>query len=139
MIYPGRDAVGYAELAEILRAQITSGQLGPGARLPSEATLSQTYGVATKTARAAVQQLRDEGLAHAVRGYGVVVREHLEQELVEVDPGDQVWSRNPTPRERDEYAVPEGVPLLIVTHEDGLQDLYSADRYRVVIRPAQPE
>ncbi|MEV0805709.1 winged helix-turn-helix domain-containing protein [Micromonospora sp. NPDC050200] len=135
MIYPGRGPVGYAELAEILRGRITSGQLSAGARLPSEATLSQTYGVATKTARAALQQLRNEGLAVSVRGYGVVVREPVEPELVVLEPGDQVSARNPTPREREEYEVPEGVPLLIVAHLDGLQDLYPAHRYRVVFQP----
>ena len=133
VIYPGRGPVGYLELAEILRAQITSGQIRPGQRLPSEATLAQTYGIAPKTARAALQQLRNEGLAALVRGYGVVVREHVEPELVTVDPGDAVSARNPTPRERDEYDVPEGVPLIVVIHPDGLQDLYPADRYRLEI------
>ncbi|MGC5018985.1 winged helix-turn-helix domain-containing protein [Micromonospora sp. DT47] len=134
MIYPGQGPVGYAELAEILRAQITSGQIRPGQRLPSEATLAQTYGVASKTARAALMQLRNEGLAVSVRGYGVVVREHVEPELVTVDPGDAVSARNPTPRERDEYDVPEGVPLIVVHHPDGLQDLYPADRHRIVFQ-----
>ncbi|HEY9370480.1 winged helix-turn-helix domain-containing protein [Streptomyces sp.] len=134
MIYPGRGPVGYVELAEILRAQVTDGQIRPGQRLPSEATLAQTYGVATKTARAALMQLRNEGLAVSVRGYGVVVREHTEPELIELEPGDQVSARNPTPRERDEYEVPEGVPLIVVHHADGLQDLYPADRYRVAPR-----
>lgn len=134
MIYPGQEPVGYAELAEILRAQIVSGDLPPGARLPSELTLSQTYGVATKTARAALMQLRNEGLAIAVRGYGVVVREQPEPELVLVDGDDQVAARQPTPRERETYQVPEGVPLIVVVHPDGLQDLYPADRYRVAFR-----
>ncbi|WP_319460107.1 winged helix-turn-helix domain-containing protein [Micromonospora sp. RTP1Z1] len=136
MIFPGQGPVGYLELAEILRAQITSGDLGPGARLPSEATLSQTYGVAPKTARAALMQLRNEGLATAVRGYGVVVREPVEPELVRAEPGDQVSARNPTPGERETYEVPEGVPLIVVIHADGLMDLYPADRYRVEMSPA---
>lgn len=134
MIYPGRGPVGYVELAEIMRAQIASGQLGPGDRLPSEAMLSQTYGVATKTARAALMQLRQEGVAVAVRGYGVVVREPVEPELVHVDETMQVSARNPTPAERSMYDVPEGVPLLVVHHQDGLQDLYPAHRYQVVVR-----
>ena len=134
MIYPGRGPVGYVELAEILRAQITDGMISPGQRLPSERDLSQTYGVATKTARAALMLLRNEGIAASVRGYGVVVREHVEPELVHAEPGDRVSARNPTPRERDEYEVPEGVPLLVVIHPDGLQDLYPADRYRLIFR-----
>ncbi|MEU4594395.1 winged helix-turn-helix domain-containing protein [Micromonospora aurantiaca (nom. illeg.)] len=132
MIYPGRGPTGYQELADLLRARIADGELRPGQRLPSEATLAQTYGVATKTARAALTELRNEGIATHVRGYGVVVREPVEQELVDLEPGDHVSSRNPTPRERDDYDMPEGVPLLVVIHPDGLQDLYPAHRYRLV-------
>ncbi|MDH6460092.1 DNA-binding GntR family transcriptional regulator [Micromonospora sp. A200] len=134
MIYPGQGPVGYLELAEILRAQITSGELPPGRRLPSETMLAQTYGVAPKTARAALMMLRNEGLATAVRGYGVVVREHPEPELVTVDADDTVSARMPSPAERDTYDMPEGVPLILVIHADGLQDLYPADRYRVAFR-----
>lgn len=134
MIFPGQGPVGYLELAEILRAQITSGQIRPGQRLPSEATLAQTYGVAPKTARAALTQLRNEGLATVVRGYGVVVREHVEPEQVAVDAGDQVSARMPSPAERETYGMPEGVPLIVVIHPDGLQDLYPADRYRAAVR-----
>jgi GntR family transcriptional regulator len=122
------------ELAEILRAQITSGDLPPGRRLPSETMLAQTYGVAPKTARAALTMLRNEGLATAVRGYGVVVREHPEPELVTVDADAMVSARMPSPSERDTYDVPEGVPLIVVIHPDGLQDLYPADRYKVAFR-----
>jgi GntR family transcriptional regulator len=137
VIYPGQEQVGRHELAEILRARITSGQLRPGDRLPSERDLSQTYDVSTITARAAVQQLRTEGLAEAVRGRGVVVRTPVDPEPVLVEPGEWVSARNPTPEERRTYGVPEGVPLLVVTHEDGLQDLYPADRYRVAYRRPQ--
>ncbi|MFG1884006.1 GntR family transcriptional regulator [Micromonospora sp. NPDC049102] len=134
MIYPSQEPVGYQELAELLRARITSGQLRPGNRLPSERDLSQTYGVNPLTARAAVQQLRNEGLAEAVRGRGVVVREPVEVEQVVVEPGSWVSARNPTPAERRTYGVPEGVPLLVVTHPDGLQDLYAAHRHRLTFR-----
>ncbi|PZF85052.1 winged helix-turn-helix domain-containing protein [Micromonospora deserti] len=134
MIYPAQEQVGRNELADILRARIASGQLRPGDRLPSERDLSQTYGVSAVTARAAVTQLRNEGLAEAVRGRGVVVRAPVEPEPVVVEPGEWVCARNPTPAERREYQVPEGVPLLIVVHADGLQDLYPAHRYRAVFR-----
>ncbi|WP_433119125.1 GntR family transcriptional regulator [Micromonospora sp. CA-246542] len=134
MIYPGQDPVGYQDLAEILRARIASGQLSPGDRLPSERDLSQTYDVAQMTARAAVQQLRNEGLAEAVRGRGVVVRTPVEVEQVIVEPGASVSARNPTPGERRTYRLPEGVPLLVVDHPNGLQDLYAAHRYRLVFR-----
>lgn len=131
MIYPQQSAPGYQELADILRAEITSGKVRPGQRLISEGDLAQTHGVATKTARAALQQLRNEGLAELRRGYGVVVREPVEPELITPEPGSVVSARNPTPAERRQYDVPEGWPLLIVTTPDGLSYKYSADRYRV--------
>lgn len=138
MIFPGQGPVGYQELAEILRSRIVSGEIRPGQRLPSELTLSQTYGVASKTARAALSQLRQEGIAALARGYGVVVREPVEPEVIVADPGSTVSARTPTPRERDQYEVPEGWPLLIVTSPDGLMDLYSADRFQVVVPPSSP-
>jgi GntR family transcriptional regulator len=131
VIYPHQPPVGYQELAEILREEITSGQLRPGDRLPSELRLAQTYGVAGKTARAALLQLRQEGLATAVRGYGVVVQERAEPEVVVVDPGWSVTARTPSPREREMYEVAEGWPVLIVTDTAGVQYLYPADRTRV--------
>jgi DNA-binding GntR family transcriptional regulator len=137
MIYPGGGPVGYQRLADILRAQITCGDLRPGQRLPSESTLSQTYGVASKTARAALTQLRNEGLAELVRGYGVVVREQVEPEVVSAAAGSSVSARNPTPNEREELDVPEGVPLLEVTLPDGTVERYPADRYRVEIPPPE--
>lgn len=133
MIYPGQGPVGYQELADILRAEITSGKIRPGQRLPSEGALAQTYGCATKTARAALRQLRDEGLAELVRGYGVVVREPVEPEVITVEPGSLVWARNPTPVERRALEVPEGWPVIIVRGPDGFEDPYPADRYRIEI------
>lgn len=136
VIYPGQQPVGYHELAGILREQINSGRLRAGQRLPSELALSQTYGVATKTARAALAQLRQEGIATLVRGYGVVVRQPVEPEVVVAEPGSSVSARQPTPREREMYGVAEGWPLLVVTEPSGLQYLYPADRTRVEVPPA---
>jgi DNA-binding transcriptional regulator YhcF (GntR family) len=131
VIYPREAPPGYLELADILRGRITSGQIGPGQIVASESRLAQEYGVATKTARAALQQLRDEGLAELRRGYGVVVRQPVEPEEITPEPGSAVWARTPTPAERARYEVPEGVPLLVVQTPDGLMDLYPAHRYRV--------
>ncbi|PZG16475.1 GntR family transcriptional regulator [Micromonospora craterilacus] len=135
MIYPGQRPLGYLALADLLRDQITDGQLRPGARLPSERDLAQTYGVAAKTARAALMQLRQEGLAWAVVGYGVVVRETVEPVRVAIGPDDEMTARPPTPSEREQHEMPEGVPLLVVIHPDGTQSLYPAHLYRLTARP----
>jgi DNA-binding GntR family transcriptional regulator len=60
------------QIADDLRAQIASGGLAPGARLPSGRTLARTYGVALMTAQAALQRLRDEKHVYSTgRGYFV--------------------------------------------------------------------
>ena len=67
-IYPGQviDHEGpvapWRQIAAILRGQITSGELAPGARVPSITSLSQTYEVAETTARKALAALKTEGL-----------------------------------------------------------------------------
>jgi len=45
-----------------LRAQIDSGELAPGDRLPSITDLSQSYGVALTTVRKALDLLKADGL-----------------------------------------------------------------------------
>jgi DNA-binding GntR family transcriptional regulator len=63
----------YRQLAGILRDQIQSGELAPGAAVPSVKRLRQQYGVAETTARKAVALLRDEGLVETVMGWGSFV------------------------------------------------------------------
>jgi GntR family transcriptional regulator len=52
----------WRQIAEVFRARIASGELAPGDRLPSIATLAQTYEVAGTTAQKVIEALRDEGL-----------------------------------------------------------------------------
>jgi GntR family transcriptional regulator len=63
----------YLQLADIVRAMITSGKIPPDRPLPSVKQLQQTYGVAQGTAERAVQLLKEEGLVHTVIGKGVYV------------------------------------------------------------------
>lgn len=63
----------YRQVAAILRERITSGELAPGAAVPSVRTLQQEYGIAQTTARKALKVLVDEGLARIVPGWGTFV------------------------------------------------------------------
>lgn len=63
------------EVLDSLRAQITSGQYKPGDRLPSEARLTEEYGVSRTVVREAVAALRADGLVDPQRGAGVFVIE----------------------------------------------------------------
>jgi DNA-binding GntR family transcriptional regulator len=69
----------YQQVAGFLRAQIASGTLGPGARLPSIEGLMQEYGIARTTARKARQIILDEGLAANTPGWGTFVVDPAER------------------------------------------------------------
>jgi GntR family transcriptional regulator len=64
----------YAQLADILREMITSGELQPRSPLPSESYLQQEQGVSRGTVRTAVGILREEGLVVTIGGRGTFVR-----------------------------------------------------------------
>ncbi len=61
----------YVQLADLLRAEITSGHRT--GRLPSVKTLGQDHGVSHITAEKALTVLKDEGLAISVIGKGYYV------------------------------------------------------------------
>lgn len=63
----------YLQIADILRARISSGEIQPDRPVPSETQLTQEFGVAKLTARKAVRVLVDEGLVYVVRGRGAYV------------------------------------------------------------------
>jgi GntR family transcriptional regulator len=56
-----------------IEADIDAGRLAPDTRLPSEAELSQQYGVARVTVRRAIELLRDKGKVVTVHGRGTYV------------------------------------------------------------------
>ena len=65
----------YAEMAEVLRHQIMSGNLPPGSRLPALRELTEELGVARMTVVQAMNTLEDEGLIEKHSGRGTFVRE----------------------------------------------------------------
>jgi GntR family transcriptional regulator len=64
----------YQQIADALRAQMRDGTYPPGAKLPSESELRDRWGVAAKTVRAALDQLRAEGLVIGRQGVGSFAR-----------------------------------------------------------------
>ncbi len=63
----------YTQIADILREKITSGELAPGAAMPSEAALVEEHGVTRATVRRAMRVLKEEGLVYSEKGYGTYV------------------------------------------------------------------
>ncbi|MET9736451.1 GntR family transcriptional regulator [Streptomyces sp. NPDC006458] len=64
----------YLRVADELRARIESGEMQPGARLPSVAELIQQYGGSNSVASRAYKLLVDEGLVVSRHGAGHYVR-----------------------------------------------------------------
>jgi DNA-binding GntR family transcriptional regulator len=63
----------WEQVADDLKADIRSGELPPGTRLPAEVELAEIYGVARVTIRRAVLELRKERLLVVIQGRGTFV------------------------------------------------------------------
>ncbi|MFC5911794.1 winged helix-turn-helix domain-containing protein [Streptacidiphilus monticola] len=63
----------YRQVADHIAAQIASGKLQPGARMPGERDLAEQYGVAVGTARRAIQELRERHLVVTLPAKGTFV------------------------------------------------------------------
>jgi GntR family transcriptional regulator len=74
-IDPTSDRPVFKQIADHLRAAIESGELEPGARMPSEQVLIDAHGVARGTIRQAMNLLRSEGLVRTEHGRGSFVRD----------------------------------------------------------------
>jgi GntR family transcriptional regulator len=64
----------YAQVADALRNDIRAGRYTPGDQLPSERELRERFKVSSNTVRAAIVQLRAEGLVTSHQGRGVFVQ-----------------------------------------------------------------
>jgi DNA-binding GntR family transcriptional regulator len=123
MIHP--DVPTYRHMARLLREQIISGALRPGAQVQPEPRLASEHGVGRETARKAIALLRNEGLVEVRLGHGVFVREPYDREVVTLRPGDQVIARMPSPEEL--RSAGEGVAILVVTSAGGMVNTYEGD------------
>ncbi|MEE2031768.1 GntR family transcriptional regulator [Rhodococcus chondri] len=65
----------YAQLARQLREAVEAGQYSDGARLPTEAELSEQHGVSRQTVRRAFQDLVADGIVYRVPGRGTFANE----------------------------------------------------------------
>jgi len=123
------------QLADFLRADIESGRLAPGEPLPSELALMQGYGVARTTARAALAELRAEGLAVTHPGRGSFVAGATERHTITLAPGTMAIVRHPTEAER---RTGHGVRVVEVTGPDGTVDVHPADEVILRVPDVEP-
>jgi len=73
-------------LAARIAAQIDSGALNPGDRLPTEQRLAEAHGVSRTVVREAVHQLRSQGLVRSRQGSGVFVTAPPAHRALAFDP-----------------------------------------------------
>ncbi|MFG1883281.1 GntR family transcriptional regulator [Micromonospora sp. NPDC049102] len=126
----------YVQVADLLRRQIESGELAPGVSLPSEARLTQEYGIGREAVRMAMSILRSEGLVSTVRGHGTRVRRAPDRRRVKLPAGASVIARMPTGQERNELHLDEGVPVLEIRHSKGRTEVEPGDQVEL-IRPTK--
>ena len=74
------------ELTQRLAAEILSGRLQPGARLPTEQELSLATGVSRTVVREAVAALRADGLVMTRQGLGAFVPADVQRRPFRIDP-----------------------------------------------------
>ena len=105
----------YLAISSALRSDIDEGRLPVGVQFPSERKLMSRFGVSRSTVRAAIAQLRSEGMVVAEKGAGSFVR----------DPGRDrcqidarvvgMWLQEPEPEPEPEPAL-EGERQFRVPH-----------------------
>jgi len=76
------------ELTQRLAAEILSGRLQPGARLPTEQELSLSTGVSRTVVREAVAALRADGLVITRQGLGAFVPADVQRRPFRIDPDE---------------------------------------------------
>jgi DNA-binding GntR family transcriptional regulator len=64
----------YAQLAAILRRQISAGVYPPGQKIPSESAISKEYRIAPMTVRQAIGVLTEQGILERIQGLGTFVK-----------------------------------------------------------------
>lgn len=72
-------------IAQGIRAQVQSGRLRPGDRVPTVVQLAERYGVARQTVQEALSMLRTEGLIITMRGRPAVIAPVLPLRVVRSD------------------------------------------------------
>ena len=136
-IDPSAERAVYRQLADIIRSNIRSGKLAPGATLPSAKTYAQQYGIGIDAVRDALALLQSEGLIVTVPRVGSHVRPDVAEVALTLGPGARIRARMPSPEERRELQLSQGIPVLVVSQPGKPDELAAADRTVLVIDNGQ--
>ncbi|MGS2615162.1 winged helix-turn-helix domain-containing protein [Micromonospora sp. LZ34] len=124
--------VSSSELAALLRDQILSGELAPGARFHSDRWLQETYGVSRNLVRTAIAILRNEGLVVTRGGHTSRVRRVYDKQPIDPTGVTRLETRMPTAPERDlmDGPIEEGIPVWVVWRDGQAEpELLPGDRW----------
>lgn len=130
MITRDTEGAAFRQLARIVRAQIDSGQLEPGGRVPSEVALAQEHGISRDTVRRAMALLRAEGRIVVTPGRATRVSDPGEEVTVKVPRGGTVKGRPASPGEQIKFGIGEAVWMFVVEF-GGKTTVYAADRTKL--------
>lgn len=147
---PAQGQTLWQKIYEALAEEIGAGRYPPGTKLPTEAQLSQRFGVNRHTVRRALEALRMEGAIHVRRGSGAFVtqgridypigtRTRMSRNLAEIGrtPGRKVLrveSLPASPREAQNLQIEEGAPVMLLegtAEADGVPILYAQSVFPV--------
>jgi GntR family transcriptional regulator len=122
-----------AQLAQLLRRSIRSGEFAAGSRVPSENELADEYDVSRDTAQRALAMLVGERMITRRRGVGSIVAAVDQVTEVRVAPGGRISARLPTTAESAAARAGSWMPILSVTEPGRPEQLFAADRVVLVI------
>jgi len=145
----------YQQLRQALSAELDRGTWKPGERIPSEAQLSQIYGVSRITVRAAIEALAEEGALLRIQGKGTFVTHLRKKKLMLADglsfaefclqngftAGRRLLCRQTEPADGQDQAdlsLAPGDEVLRIDRlllADGLPIMLSCERYRMEYAP----
>lgn len=156
----GRSAI-WTAIRDTLNEEIALGHYQPGDQLPTEAQLSDRFGVNRHTVRRALADLRETGIVHARRGAGVFVahrptdypigrRVRFHQNLAASGhvPDKRVLhltTRSSDPREAEALALSPGAAVQVyegLSYSDGhpialFRSVFPADRFPRMLEELQ--
>jgi DNA-binding FadR family transcriptional regulator len=75
----------HRELMRVVIADITSGEMAPGQRLPRETDLAQSFGVSRGVVREAIRGLEERGLVDVKHGRGATVNPESDWDVFSAD------------------------------------------------------
>ncbi len=134
----------YRHIADDLRSKISSGELAPNAKLPTEGELSEHYDASRNTVREAIRRLTDEGLLESRPGQGTFVARKIDPfvTVLTADPktgfggGETVAYRSEV-REKHREPTTSIPKVEVLTASDAVADLLDIPRGTQVVSRSQ--